>query len=171
MSKEKQEPLLGKSPPKEFESKWGESRNTKTIMVHHWSEYDQGVHKFHEIEINNGLRVLDIIILSIQQFYPSETDPSQFFIRLADKSGKPKTSMPVLDVGQTIYDTGMVRFALCSKQQDVRKSEKFEKFEDNPASPKESPNTSAATNKTSNILEQHQKRTVKKKFCCCFNSE
>ena len=175
MSKEYNESLLPKSPPSPLkDNKWLDvaSSNTKKIIIHYWSEYDEGLHKFHEIEITNTHRVLDVIILSIQQFEPSAIDPGQFYLRIADKSGKPKTSMPTLDVGQGIFDIGIVRFALCSKLLDARRSEKFEKFEDqSPTEIKEPP--AFLTNQSDNkvvTLEQRGK-SGRRKICCCFYSE
>ena len=175
MSKENKEPLLPKSPPSPvMDNKWlgVVETNTNIVIIHHWSEYDQGTHKIHEIEISNFHRVLDIIIQSIHQFYPDQTDPNQFSLRIADKSGKPKTSMPVLDIGQMIYDTGIVRFALCNKSLDIRKSEKFEKLDDTPAD-KEPPKTiqNVLTEPTKTNLEQRGKKNPKKKICCCFYSD
>lgn len=173
MSKENQEPLLPKSPPSPVqEIKWLESgtSNTKIVIIHHWSEYDQGSHKIHEIEIQNSHRVLDIIILSAQQFYPGTTDPSMFSLRIANASGKPKTSMPVLDVGQGIFDTGIVRFALCSKVLDSKRSELFENFE--AASPTETVENPKIVGAPINHLEQHEKKpSTRKRICCCFYSE
>ena len=72
MSKEYSEPLLPKSPPSPvYGSKDLDPGlvNTKIIMIHHWSDYDQGMHKVNEIEISQSHRVLDIIMISINQFY------------------------------------------------------------------------------------------------------
>ena len=166
--------MLPKSPPSPVhDNRWLEASNlnSKIVIIHHWSEYDQGSHTIHEIEIQQTHRVLDVIMLSVQQFYPQGTDPSMFSLRIADKSGKPKTSMPVLDISQGIFDTGIVRFALCNKALDSRRSEKFEKFEEpSPTEIKEPPKTVTVTSSTAN-LEQHTQKSTKKRICCCFYSE
>ena len=79
--------------------------------------------------------------------------------------------MPVLDVSQGIFDIGIVRFALCNKAQDSRRSEKFEKFEAlSPTDIKEPPKTVVIAANTAN-LEQNKKKSTKSKICCCFYSE
>ena len=117
--------------------------------------------------------MLDAILLSLLQFQPTVTDPNQFSLRIADKAGKPKTSMPTLDVGQGIFDIGIVRFALCNKLLDSSRSEKFEKFEDQAAPEVVEPPkfiTNQSDTKIEN-LQQKGKSTTRRKICCCFYSE
>ena len=47
-------------------------------------------------------------------------------LRFANKKGKPKSDMPCLDVGQSVLDTGFVRFALCLKKIDESSKDKLE---------------------------------------------
>jgi hypothetical protein len=167
MLKEIQEPILPKSPPSPPSPLYRGgldpvSSYTKLVVVHFWSEYDTGIHKMHQIEITSSDRVLDAIMLSIEKFYPQGADPRNFCLRLADKSGKPKTSMPVLDVNQIIMQIGVVRFVLCSKTQDVKRSEKFDEFND-------LPNNEQVGIKGS--IEQNTIGTFKKRICCCFSSD
>lgn len=179
MSKEIQEPILPKSPPSPPSPLYRVgldpvSSDTKIVVVHYWSEYDTGNHKIHEIEITSSNRVLDAIILSIEQFYPQGADPRNFYLRLADKSGKPKTSMPVLDVNQSIMQIGVVRFALCSKIQDVKRSEKFDEFNDLPNNEQEPPKVLGKNENDTGFkgsIEQNTSGTFKKRICCCFSSD
>ncbi|OMJ74603.1 hypothetical protein SteCoe_26421 [Stentor coeruleus] len=113
-------------------------------------------------------------MLSIAQFYPQGADPGSFYLRLADKSGKPKTSMPVLDVNQSIMQIGVVRFALCSKIQDVKRSEKFDEFNDLANNHQEPPKVLGRNENDKEIQEsikQNTSGTFKKKICCCFSSD
>ncbi|OMJ80311.1 hypothetical protein SteCoe_19465 [Stentor coeruleus] len=170
------EPLLPMSPPSPLKGVGLDlgSSNTKIIVVHHWSEYDEGTHKIHEIEITGSNRVLDVIMLSVAQFYTSGADPSNFNLRLADKSGKPKTSMPVLDINQGIMQIGVVRFALCSKGQDVKRSEKFDKYEETTSSTSDPPKNVKITENIKGSPQSMEQRTsvkIKKKICCCFTSD
>lgn len=171
-----QEPLLPMSPPSPMKGvglEFGVS-NTKFIVVHHWSEYDMGVHKIHEIEISGSNRVLDVIMLSVTQFYALGTDPSNFNLRIADKSGKPKTSMPVLDINQDIMQFDIVRFALCNKEQDSKRSGKFDKYEPITPPANEPPKNIKTPDKIKGSPQSMEQRTsikIKKKICCCFTSD
>ena len=178
MSEGIRDPLLPSSPLTAGESRlfFGAS-STSRVLVHYWSHFDSGEHQIHEMEITQLSHILDIIIESIQIFNLTHKTPSDFLLRMANGSGKPKTSMPAFDVGTNVMETGTTRFALCLK--NFEKKQEFEAVGEsspllnNPDNEPVAKKEEKKQNEESKIsLQQsHQKAEKRRRFCCCFYSE
>ena len=178
MSEGISDPLLPSSPLTAGESRlfFGASSTSK-VLIHYWSNFDSGEHQIHEMEITQLSHILDIIIESIQIFNLTHKAPSDFLLRMANGSGKPKTSMPAFDVGTNVIESGTTRFALCLKT--IEKKENFEVLGEsspllsNPAGQtlvKHEEKKQKEETKT-NLQQSHQKSEKRRRFCCCFYSE
>ncbi len=175
MSKELSDSLLPSSPLTAGESKlfFGVSSTSK-VVVHYWSNFDSGDHLIHEMEVTQMSHILDIIVDSIQNFDLTRKSPNDYLLRMANSSGKPKTSMPAFDVGINAIETGTTRFALCFKGGE--KKEEFETVgESSPLLPpdplpqKEKKEVKEKAKEPRESLQQSGKQ--RRRFCCCFYTE
>ena len=119
----------------------------------------------HEMDISHNSCILDVILESIAQFELQHKNPSDYCLRMANGSGKPKTSMPAFDLGQNVLETRNTRFALCFKK--VEKQETFVQVEE--TSPLLKNEEKKVEEKRIQNLQQDGKK--RRKFCCCFYSE
>jgi hypothetical protein len=179
MSKELSESLLPSSPLTAGESKlfFGVSSTSK-VVIHYWSNFDSGDHLIHEMEVTQMSHILDIIVDSIQKFNLAIKNPSEYQLRMANGSGKPKTSMPAFDVAINALETGTTRFALCLKK--VEKKEEFETVgESSPLLPRDDPQVKEKKedgHKNQEKVEAprqslQQSGKPRRRFCCCFYTE
>lgn len=145
----------------------------KLISVNYWSQYNKGDHFINQFEIFNNQKVLDLINISIQFFSQrlAETNqhfdpnPAGYVLRFASKHGKPKSDMPCLDVGQSVLDTGFVRFALCFKKTDESSKEKLE-YINNISEVEEIEPTSQKVEEPVKLVQKN-----KRSFWCCFSGD
>mmetsp|Transcript_31476 Transcript_31476/g.31168 ORF Transcript_31476/g.31168 Transcript_31476/m.31168 type:complete len:127 (+) Transcript_31476:245-625(+) len=122
-----------------------------------------------EIEVFQNDRVFDVITRASEYFsakYNAPRDPSAYLLRFADKKGKPKTDMPVLDSGQSVIETNFVRFALCEKRFDEKSRDKMQPV----VNLDDETSFTAPETPSAKQPAVEEKRTIKKKFCCCFTS-
>lgn len=145
----------------------------KLISVNYWPQYNKGEHYLNQFEIFHNQKVLDLINLSIQYFSQRlaennqhfDINPAGYVLRFANKQGKPKSDMPCLDVGQSVLDTGFVRFALCFKKIDENSKDKLEYI--NNIFEVEEIETPPQKVEESVKLVENKKRSI----WCCFSSD
>jgi hypothetical protein len=149
------------------------SPSKKLISVNYWSEYNKGEHHINQFEIFNNQKVLDLINISIQYFSQKLSEnnqrfnqnPADYVLRFANKKGKPKSDMPCLDVGQSVLNTGFVRFALCLKKIDESSKEKLE-YINNISEVEEIEPPKPKVEEPVKVAE-----TKKRSIWCCFSSD
>lgn len=165
MSDEFKEPLLPSSPLTPGETKLFFGSDSSRIIIHYWSDFDSGDHQMHEMDISHNSRILDVILEAINQFELEHKNLSDYSLRMANGSGKPKTSMPAFDLGQNALETRITRFALCYKR--IEKQETFVQVEE--TSPVLKSEEKRVEEKRVQTLQQDEKK--RRKFCCCFYSD
>jgi hypothetical protein len=104
---------------------------TKKVMVHYWRDYDKGDHLFTEVETSPDYSVLDLMHEmkeKINKKLEDKKDISNYVIRTANKEGKPKIDMPILETSQKVHSLGFVRFVLCESDLDIRARKNLEEL-------------------------------------------
>lgn len=98
------------------------------ISIHYWTEYRKGLHLICQKEATQHDTVSDIIKYAIECFeklkeergFEMDSNPEHYVMRLASKTGQPKTDLPILHIDQNIVGMKFQRFTLCNKEDDFR---------------------------------------------------
>lgn len=131
--------------------------------MHYWSQFNDGDHHMVDIDAYQNDKIIDLVTKSVEHFSVKngiKNDPMIYLLRFADKKGKPKTDMPLLDIGQSAIDANFQRFALCEKKQDEKAKEVMEPvadFEDKTPPPPSHAKTTPAQNQNAKSEEKRCK--------------
>lgn len=98
------------------------------ISIHYWTEYRKGLHLICQKEATQHDTVSDIIKYAIECFqrmkketgFEMDSNLQHYVMRLASKTGLPKTDLPILHSDQNIVGMKFQRFTLCNKEDDCR---------------------------------------------------
>lgn len=105
-----------------------------TVSVFYWSLYNTGESYTYTVELQAHHTVKDLIRCSLAYFAPKaslrENRSDCYLLRAADKKTMPKTHFPAFGLDQTVIDTRITRFSLCSKKLDEEAKRKLLDEED-----------------------------------------
>jgi hypothetical protein len=104
------------------------------ISIHYWTEYRKGLHLICQKEATQSDTVSDIIKYAIDCFermkkergFDMDSNPQHYVMRLASKTGQPKTDLPILHSDQNIVGMKFQRFTLCNIEDDLRLKDALE---------------------------------------------
>lgn len=94
----------------------------KIVIVHYWEEFNTGKHLVFEQEVNEHT-VQDLVLTMqglILKTLGKKKDVGCLLVRFANKEGRPKIDMPLVQISQKVNNISFERFAICDKVLDEK---------------------------------------------------
>ena len=132
----------------------------KKVIIHYWEEFDSGKHISFELEVGADNTIEDLINIMIKNINKSakvQKNSSEFIVRIANKSGLPKTDLPMFEIKQKVQNVAFDRFVVCDKNLDDKvgmSNEEFQLIDENQFKEEE---------------PLKEKNVLRRIFCCICN--